>query len=127
MSGLIAFLITALVTAISLIIISKIPPLGVEVDSFGKAIWAAIVFGLINGILGPILRFLSFPITFLTLGLFALVINAIIFGIAAWIVEGFRLRNGFISAFLGAIALSFINYLLFSLLGNVLPGLVPAA
>jgi putative membrane protein len=127
MSGLIMFLITALVTAISLIIISKIPGIGVEVDSMGKAIIAAIVFGLVNGILGPILRFLGTPITFLTLGLFALVINAIIFGISAWLVQGFRLRNGFISAFLGAIALSIINFLIFSLLGNLFPTLAPAA
>ncbi len=51
-SFLIAFLVTALVTAISLIVISKIPFLGVEVDSFGKALTAGVIFGILNGLLG---------------------------------------------------------------------------
>jgi len=99
----------------SLFVISKLP-LGIEIDSFGKALVSAAVFGVLNALLRPILGFLAFPITFLTFGLFALVLNAIIFGLAAFLVHGFRLRGGFFSAFIGAIALSLINALIFQLL-----------
>jgi putative membrane protein len=112
---LITFLITAGVTALSLLIISKLP-LGIEVDSPTKAIVAGIVFGVLNAFVKPILVVLTIPITILSLGLFLLVLNAIIFGIAAWLVEGFRLRNGFWSALLGAIALGIINSILLFIL-----------
>lgn len=121
-SLIIAFLITALITAISLIIISKIPFLGVEVDSFGKAILAAIVFGILNGLLGWLGG--SKILNLLTLGILWLVVNTIIFGLSAWLVEGFRLRNGILSAILGAIALTFINSILIKILGAT--GLIPA-
>lgn len=122
---MIEFLITAVVTAISLLIISYIPFLGVEVDSPGKALLSGVVFGLLNAFLKPILLFLGAPINFLTLGLFALIVNVIIFGLTAKLIEGFRLRNGFISAILGAIVLAIINSILFSLLANL--GLVVTA
>jgi putative membrane protein len=116
---MVAFLITAVITAISLLIISYIPFLGVEVDSPGKALISGIVFGLLNAFLRPILLFLGAPINFLTLGLFGLLVNVLIFGLTAKIIEGFRLRNGFVSAILGAIVLSIINSILFSLLANL--------
>ncbi|NJO77469.1 MAG: phage holin family protein [Cyanobacteria bacterium RM1_2_2] len=122
---MVAFLITAVVTAISLLIISYIPFLGVEVDSPGKALLSGIVFGLLNAFLKPILTFLGAPINFLTLGLFGLLVNVLIFGLTAKIIEGFRLRNGFVSAILGAIVLSIVNSILFSLLTNL--GLVVPA
>ena len=104
---MIHIIVTLLVTAVSLVIISKLPT-GVEIDSFGKAIISAIVFGILNALLRPILAFLAFPITFLTFGLFALIINAVIFGLAAALVTGFRLRWGFWSALIGSFALSVI-------------------
>jgi putative membrane protein len=119
MGGLLSFLIAAIVTAISLLIISYIPFLGVEVDSPGKALISGVIFGLLNAFLAPILRFLGAPITFITFGLFAIVINAIIFGLTAKLVEGFRLRNGLISAILGAIVLSIVNGILFQILANL--------
>jgi putative membrane protein len=106
-------LLTWLVTIVSFLIISRIP-IGVEVDSFGKAAIAAAVFGVLNAVLRPILVFFGFPLIIITLGLFLFVLNAIIFGIAAAIVEGFRLRYGFWSALLGSIALSIINSILLS-------------
>lgn len=114
---LIAFLITALVTAISLIIISKIPFLGVEVDGFSKAVISGVVFGILNGLLGWLGG--SFILNFLTLGILWLIVNTLIFGLSARIVEGFRLRNGILSAVLGGIALSVVNGILFWLLGAV--------
>jgi putative membrane protein len=114
---LIAFLITAVVTAISLMIISKIPFLGVEVDSAGKALISGIVFGILNGLLGWLGG--SVILNILTLGILWLIVNTLIFGLSARIVEGFRLRNGILSAILGAIALSIVNGFLFWILGAV--------
>ncbi len=112
MTGL---LVSWLVTTLSFLIISRLP-IGVEIDSFGKAAISAVVFGILNAILRPILGFFTFPLIFLTFGLFLFVLNAIIFGLAAAIVPGFRLRYGIWSALIGAIALSVINSLLFNLL-----------
>ncbi len=116
------FLITALVTAVSLLIISKLP-LGIDIDDTGKALIAGVVFGLLNAFVQPIIFWLTLPISILTLGVFSLIVNAIIFGLAAAIVQGFRLRWGFWSALLGTIALSFVNSILGHLLTAVFPNL----
>ena len=111
-------LITWLVTTISFLIISRLP-IGVEIDSLGKAAISAAVFGILNAFLRPILGFFSFPFIILTLGLFLFILNAIIFALAAWLVPGFSLRWGFWSALIGSIALSIINSVLFNLLGSL--------
>ncbi|NEQ82617.1 MAG: phage holin family protein [Moorea sp. SIO2I5] len=115
---IVSFLIACLVTAVSLLIISKLPT-GVEIDSFGKALVSAVVFGILNALLKPILDVLALPLTILTLGVFAVVVNAIIFGLAAALVTGFRLRWGVWSALIGAIALGFVNSLIYKLLGTL--------
>lgn len=112
---MVGLLIIWLVTTISFLIISKLP-IGVEIDSFGKAAISAAVFGILNALLRPILGFFTFPFIILTFGLFMFVVNAIIFGLAAALVPGFRLRWGFWSALIGAIALSIVNSLLFNVL-----------
>ncbi|MEW6495431.1 MAG: phage holin family protein [Cyanobacteriota bacterium] len=116
--NLVSLLIAWLVTSVSLFIISKLPT-GVEIDSFQKALWSAAVFGILNALLGPIFQILALPLTILTFGLFAVVVNAIIFGLAAWLVSGFRLRWGFWSALIGALALAIINSLIYKLLGAI--------
>lgn len=116
---IVGLLITLLVTAVGFFILSKIPLIGVEIDSFQTAIIAALVFGVLNALLRPAVAFLSLPITFITFGLFTVIVNAIIFGLAAWLVQGFRLANGWISAILGAIALGFINSILFELIAKL--------
>jgi putative membrane protein len=113
---MIGLIVTWLVTAISFLIISRIPFLGIEVDSFAKAAISAIVFGILNAILLPILTFFTFPFIVLTLGLFFFVLNAITFGLSALIVPGFRLRYGFWSALLGSITLAIINSILLRIL-----------
>ncbi len=115
MSNILAILISLIVTTISLLIISKLPT-GVEVDTVKKGFVAAIVFGILNAILHPILSFIALPITFLTFGLFSLVINGFIFGLAALLVSGFRLRWGIWSALIGAFALSIINSIIYKIL-----------
>ncbi|AFZ34488.1 membrane protein of unknown function [Stanieria cyanosphaera PCC 7437] len=112
---MVALLITWLVTAVSLLIISKLR-IGVEIDSFGKALLSAVVFGILNALIRPVLAFFAFPLTIITFGLFALVINAIIFGLAAALVPGFRLRWGFWSALIGSFALGVINSIIFRIL-----------
>ena len=113
--NIVGILVTWLVTAVSFFIISKLPT-GVEIDDFQKALFSAAVFGVLNAILHPVLNVLALPFNFLTLGLFALVVNAIIFGLAAYLVQGFRLRWGFWSALIGAFALSIINSFIFKLI-----------
>ena len=119
MNDLVGLLITWLILTISFVILSKLP-IGVEIDNFKRALFAAAVFGILNAFVGPVLRFLAIPITFLTLGAFTIVINAIIFGLAAALVAGFRLRWGIWSALLGALGLSIINSLLTKLLTNII-------
>lgn len=66
---------------------------GISVDSFGSAIWVAIVLGILNAIVKPILQLISFPITILTLGLFLLVINTVVILLASWLVGSFHVDN----------------------------------
>ncbi|MCC5654752.1 phage holin family protein [Nostoc sp. XA013] len=112
---MIGLIITWLVTAISFLIISKLP-IGVEIDNFRKALIAAAVFGILNALLLPILTFFTLPFIIFTIGLFFLILNSIIFGISAAIVSGFRLKYGFWSAFLGSIALAIVNSILLRLI-----------
>jgi putative membrane protein len=86
-------LIRFIVNAVALYCIAKYVP-GFNHDiSVVSALIAAVIFGLVNAILGPILRLITFPITFLTLGLFSIVVNYILFVIVVWIAPGFRHTN----------------------------------
>jgi putative membrane protein len=101
-----------LVTAVSLFIISRLN-IGIEIDDLGTTLVAAIVVGLINALVRPIVAFFALPFTILTLGLFWFVVNALMFMLAASLVPGFRLRNGFWSALLGSILLVVLNSIIF--------------
>ncbi len=90
---------------------------GITVDAFTTALIAALVLGLVNGVLGPILRFFSFPIRLLTLGLFSLVINAALFALAAYLVPGFE-ADGVGAVFVGAIAYGVLSWLIQGVLGT---------
>jgi len=115
---MISFLVHVIVIAISLIIISKLPI--IEIDSIGKAVIAAIVFGILNAVLKPILTgFGLFNV--LTFGLASFIANVIIFGLAALLVQGFRLRSKIWSPIIGAFALAVIVSLIEKLLAQFLP------
>src|SRR5580658_5153105 len=103
-------LINWLVSALSLVIVAKVIP-GFELRGFGSALIAALAIGFVNGTLGFFLKVVAFPLTILTLGLFWLVINALMLKLAAALVPGFRI-NGFLPAFFGAIVLTLVNILL---------------
>lgn len=87
----------------------------IKIDSIGAALIGALILGLINTLIRPVLVLLTLPVTLLTLGLFILVINALLFWLAAQLVGGFQVA-GFWSAFGGAILYSIISWILSSLL-----------
>ena len=106
-------LINWLLSAISLLLVAYIVP-GFQISGIGAALLAAVVIGLINATLGVVLKVVTFPLTVLTLGIFWIVINALMLKLASALVPGFHI-NTFLAAFLGAIVLSLINLILRSL------------
>lgn len=78
---------------------------GVQVASFGTALLAAVVIGLLNVLLRPILVLLTLPVTVLTLGLFLFIVNALVFWAASGLMPGFHV-NGFLAALLGSLIYS---------------------
>lgn len=107
------FIIRLLVNAIALVIVAYFLP-GVHVSSFTAAIISALILGVVNAVLRPILLLLTLPVVILTLGLFTLVINAITFYLVAHLGLGLTV-DGFGSAFVGALVLSIVSFALSSL------------
>lgn len=106
--------IRMLLTAVAVMIIAKYLP-GVEVTDFTNAMFVAIVLGFLRITVQPILVILTLPATILTLGLFLLVINALIIQLAGYFVDGFRV-DGFWTALLFSILLSIFQSILYSFL-----------
>ncbi|MBI2019118.1 phage holin family protein [Candidatus Daviesbacteria bacterium] len=106
-------LIALIVNALALLGTAYIVP-GFKVDTFTTAVLAAIVLGVVNTFIKPILSFISAPFTIVTLGLFAFVINAIVLFIVASVVPGFTLE-GWVPAIIGAIVLAFVASILNSI------------
>lgn len=103
-------IIRLLVTAVVAFFLTKVLS-GVHIDGFSTAIVFAIVLGVLNLIVTPILKILGLPLTILTLGLFSLVINALVILIADYFIDGMQV-DGFWWAFIFSIALSLITSLL---------------
>jgi putative membrane protein len=110
------FLITWLITAVGLLVTAQLVP-GIKIENFGAAVVAAIVMGLINAFVKPILVFFTLPLTFLTFGLFLFVINAISFSLVAYFTPGFSV-NSFWDALFGSIVLSIIVWILNQIFGK---------
>ena len=108
------FLLRILLSALAVVILAKVLP-GVGVDNYTTAIIVAVVLSLLNFLVKPILIILTLPVTIVTLGLFLLVINAIIILLADYFISGFQV-DGMLWALLFSLALSFLQSLLFSLL-----------
>lgn len=102
-------LITWIINAGTLVVLPYVVP-GIHVAGFGAALVTALVLGLVNTIVRPILVILTLPVTILTLGLFILLINAMLFWGVAEFIEGFGV-DGFGPAFAGALAYSAISTL----------------
>lgn len=99
-----------ILNAVALLIVAYILP-GISVASFWSALIAALVLGLLNTLVKPVLVLLTLPVTIVTLGLFLLVINALVFWFAGSVLKGFQV-NGFWWALLGALVYSIISGLL---------------
>ncbi len=109
-------IIRILLTAVVVFLIAKFLP-GVSVAGYGTAIVVAVVLALLNLIVKPILVLLTLPVTILTLGLFLLVINAIIILLADSFISGFGV-DGFWIALIFSLLLSIFQSILFSILGS---------
>lgn len=102
-------LIRWLVNAVCLFVVVRLVP-GIEASSIGTLFIAVLVLGLLNAIVRPVLLVLTLPITIVTLGLFIIVLNALMFWLASAFVPGFTV-DGFIPAILGAIVFSIVSML----------------
>jgi putative membrane protein len=98
-----------LVITVAILLASTIVP-GIRVASLTTAIIAAAILGIINTFLRPVLLILTLPLTILTLGVFAFVLNALMLLLVAYFVPGFEV-NGFFSAFLGALIISIVSWI----------------
>ena len=103
-------LVNWILSAVAVWVVAQVVP-GVHVNGAVAALIAALVIGFINATLGLVLKVITFPLTLLTLGLFWLVINAVMLELASALVPGFQV-HGFLAAFIGAIVLSLVNMVL---------------
>ena len=101
------------INTLALIAVAYLVP-SISVSSFTTALVAALVLGLINAVIRPVLILLTLPATILTLGLFILVINALLFWFVGSFIEGFEVR-GFWAGFIGSILFSLVSWLLSAL------------
>ena len=104
---LLHILVSWFVSALALWIVAQIIP-GIELRGFRAALVATVVIALVNGTIGVILKFLAFPLTLVTLGLFLLLINAFLLKLASVFTPGFSVR-GFLSALLGSVVLTILT------------------
>ena len=113
------------VRALVLLIVAALP-LGVEVDSFGVALLSAVVIGLLGTLLVlPLKAVLALPWAITSLGgliapvswLYNWLITVLLFALAAWLIQGFRLRNGPVSAVLGAVVYAVLSTVILGMLG----------
>ena len=102
-----------LINAVALIAVAYLLP-GISVSGFFTALVAALVLGLVNALIRPLLILLTLPVTLLTLGLFIFVINGLLFWMVGTFIEGFTV-TGFWPGVFGAIGYSIVSWLLSAL------------
>jgi len=105
-----SWLIHWLLTGVALLIVAKILP-GIEVDSFGAALIAALVIGLAGATVGLLLKIVLLPFIIVTLGVVYFLINGLMLKLASQFVPGFRV-NGCMPAVIGSILLTIVDYVL---------------
>jgi len=110
---MIRLLLVWLINTVALVAVAYLMP-SIQVSSFGAALVAALVLGLVNAVVRPVLVLLTLPVTILTLGLFIFVLNGLLFWMVGTWLEGFEV-GGFWSGVLGAIVFSVISWLLSAL------------
>jgi putative membrane protein len=104
------FLVRLILNGLAIIIAAWLLP-GIHITSPLSALLAGVILGFVNAIVRPVLFFLTLPLTLLTLGLFIFVLNAICFGLTAWLVPGFSV-DGFFSVLFGALLVSVVSWIL---------------
>ena len=104
-------ILALLLNALALVVTAKIVP-GFSVADFGTAVVAAIVLGVINTFIKPLLLILTFPINLITLGLFTFVVNSIVLALTAAVVPGFHIMNFWPTAVMAAIILAVVSTIL---------------
>lgn len=110
------FILRLILTAAALFGITYLVP-GITVDNYTTALIAAVIFGLVNVLIKPILLVITIPVNIITLGLFTLVINAGMFWLTAYLVKGFSVAD-FTSAFWGALAMMVAGWIIHRLVGD---------
>lgn len=100
-------LLRLIINAIVLYLIALYVP-GFHISGFLAAVIAAIIFGLVNAVIRPIVLLLSLPATILTLGLFVIIVNALMFWLTVWITPGFKV-DGFVPALIGGIIMTIVS------------------
>jgi putative membrane protein len=118
-SGHMKLILKWVLSAIALMALANIDA-GIEVGGFGSALIAALVIGLFNLVVRPVLVVLTLPVTLVSLGLFLFVINAALFWAASAILEGFQVRN-FSHALLGSLLYSVLGIVIDSALERLFP------
>lgn len=103
-----------LISALTLMLVAYYVP-GITVVSFYAALVAALILGLINAVIRPLVILLTLPVSILTLGLFTLVINSLMFWLASSVVKGFYV-SGFATAFWGALIMWLVGWVVNGLL-----------
>ena len=109
------FIARLLINMAAIVLIAYLLPKVIWVDGLFSAFMAALLLGIVNTILRPILILLTLPITLLTLGLFLLVINGLMLWLVAALVKGFHV-NGFSEAVIGSILISIVSWVLSGIL-----------
>jgi len=107
---MIRLLVTWILNSCALYLVMKLIP-GVQVDHFSNLIVATLVIGLLNSFIRPVLMLLTLPLNVLTLGLFTLVVNGLMFYLSAMLVDGFRITS-FAVALIAALLFSIFSYVL---------------
>ncbi len=108
------FVVHLLITAAALWVASIFVP-GIHWTGLSSLLLASLVFGFVNALIRPVMKLLSCPLILLTLGLFTLVINALMLELTSWLSRGLGIRfwvDGFVAAFLGALVVSIVSTIL---------------
>jgi putative membrane protein len=118
---LVKLLLAWIVVAAAIAAAAAVVP-SVEIDGgVLSLLWVALLFGLVNALVGPVLQLLALPLTLITLGLFALVVNGILLGITAGLTDSLDV-GGLLSTTLAALVISLVTAVLWFVLDRVLVG-----
>lgn len=112
-------LLRLVVNAIAFWVAVQVVP-GIEArETLGTFLGVALIFGLVNALIRPVVLVLSCPLNIVTLGLFTLVVNALMLGLTAWLAQQLKIPffiHGFVAAFIGALIISIVSWLLMLIL-----------